>query len=119
MRINQYDEDPWADVEALETQRRDVGLEMAEMTAAGDALHAARAAGRCVHASAVGYVSPPVYPEQHGLRPGQVACTDGPVKADGLRGCGEVFASDEAWGVAMDDAIARRRDEAIEGQGAQ
>jgi hypothetical protein len=93
-----YDNDTWADVEAAEDGRRDVDLEMAEMHAAGDALHAARAAGRCVHASAVGYISPPVYPEQRGLHPGQV-------KADGRRGCGAVFGSDEEWYAAMDDAI--------------
>lgn len=99
------DEDPWAEEEAAEDRRRDVDLEQAAMDAAGDALHRARRAGRCVHASAVGYISPPVYPEQQGLRPGQVACTDGPVRADGRRGCGAVFASDAAWCQAMDDAI--------------
>lgn len=99
------DEDPWAEEEATQTARTDADLDMAEMNAAGDALWAARDAGRCVHASAVGYLPKPCYPEQVGLRPGQVACTDGPVKADGHRGCGAVFASNDAWYAAMDEAI--------------
>lgn len=93
---SRYDTDPWADVEALETQRFDADLEMAEMARQGNAIAAARKAGRCAHQSAVGYRNPPVYPEQAGLKPGQSRCTDG---------CGTVFASDDDWYAAMDAAV--------------
>jgi hypothetical protein len=91
-----FDDDPGMDEEARWLERVDADLEMAEMAAAGNALHAARKAGRCVHAGAVGYLPDPVYPEQVGLKPGQLRCTDG---------CGQVFASDEDWLAAMDAAI--------------
>jgi hypothetical protein len=91
----------WADA------RRDVDLEMAAMAAVGDAIAAARNAGRCAHQSAVGYLSPPCYPEQEGLRPGQLRCTDPfPGGApEGWRGCGAVFDGDDDWDNAMNDAI--------------
>lgn len=99
--------DPWMEEEAAQTARHEVDAEMAELAAAGDALWAARRAGRCVHASTVGYLSSPVYPEQRGLRPGQLRCTD-PAPggaADGGRGCGAVFDGDDAWYAAMDAAV--------------
>lgn len=94
-----YDEDPWAEEEAAQNVRWDADLEMADMAAAGDAIAAARKAGRCAHQSAVGYAPKGHrhYPEQEGLKRGQVRCTDG---------CGRVFASDEDWYAAMDEAVA-------------
>lgn len=83
------------DLEALELERFDADLEMAELTAAGDAAAAARAAGRCAHGSAVGYLPVPVYPEQVDLKPGQLRCTEG---------CQRVFADDDEWYGAMADA---------------
>ena len=88
--------DPWAEVEAMEQERLDADLEQAEMYRQGAALEAARKAGRCCHQGAVGYIGQVVYPEQEGLEPGQLRCTDG---------CGQVFASDEDWWQAMHDAI--------------
>lgn len=93
-----YDEDPWADVEALETERRDADIEMAEMAQAGNAIHAARKRGVCCHQGTVGYSSKPCYAEQEGLKPGQMRCTDG---------CQRVFESDEDWYAAMDEAVGR------------
>ena len=84
-----------AEVEAAELASLDVDLEMAEMSASAAVGHAARAAGRCAHWGAVGYLPKPVYPAQQGLRPGELRCTDG---------CGRVFASDEQWYAAMEDA---------------
>ena len=56
----------------------------------------AQRAGRCCHTSSVGYRDPPFYPEQEGLRPGELCCTSG---------CGRVFASDRDWYIAINDAI--------------
>jgi hypothetical protein len=90
-----YDTDPWMEIEAIEQERRDADMEMTEMVAAGNAIARARKAGRCCHTSAVGYISPAVYPEQEGLKPGQSRCTEG---------CGAVFESDQDWYEAMDAA---------------
>lgn len=87
-----YD-DPWAEEEAAQSSRWDADLEMASMAAAGDAIYAARKAGRCAHMSAAGYHKD--FPDR-GLRRGQVRCMDG---------CGQVFASDEAWHEAMDEVM--------------
>jgi hypothetical protein len=94
--VTVYDDDFGAEMEAIETARMDADLAQAEMERAGNAFHAARKAGRCVHGGAVGYLPDPVYPEQVGLKPGQLRCTDG---------CGAVFASDEDWLAAIDQAV--------------
>jgi hypothetical protein len=91
-----WDTDPWMEQEALEAERLDADMEMAEMAAVGNAIARARRAGRCAHQSSVGYLPKPVYPEQEGLKPGQSRCTEG---------CGRVFDSDEDWYAAMDAAI--------------
>ena len=96
---SRYDEDPWADVEAMETARMDVDLEMAEMAAAGDATAAARRAGRCPHMSSVGYSGGPHRAEQEGMKRGQVRCTDK---------CGQTFGSNDEWYAAMDAAMEGR-----------
>lgn len=62
----------------------------------GQAMHAARKAGRCCHNSAVGYLPKPVYPEQEGLKPGQKRCLDG---------CGQVFDNDDDYVSAMREAL--------------
>lgn len=77
---------------------QDADFEMREMEEIGDAIAAARKAGRCTHGSAVGYLPVPAYPEQEGLTPGQLRCT---------QGCGEVFESDQDWYDAMNEAIGR------------
>jgi hypothetical protein len=74
----------------------DADIEMFEMEQVGRAIRAARRAGRCTHGYAFGYLPVPIYPQQIGLRPGQLACGDG---------CGTVFDSDDAWVAAMDAAI--------------
>ena len=96
MSYYRYDEDPWADVEALENERFEADLEQAEMVRAGNAFAAAQRAGRCTHGSSVSYRSPVVYPEQEGLRPGQSRCT---------AGCKRVFESDEDWHAAIAAAV--------------
>jgi hypothetical protein len=68
-----FDEDPWADVEALGNLRHEADMEQAEMEAAGNAIARAERAGICTHGSAAGYHNPPLYPEQAGLKPGQLA----------------------------------------------
>lgn len=97
------DTDPGMEREAEEEERMqrraDADAEMAEMTRVGNMVARAHAAGRCTHGSAAGYINPPVYPEQVGLEPGQLACT---------AGCGAVFDSDEEWLEAMDKAIRGR-----------
>lgn len=87
------------DTEAIETLRRDADLEMAQWDAAGRAIDAARKAGRCTHLGTVGYVGKVFYPEQEGLKPGQLACTEH------TNGCNAVFGSDDEWYAAMDDAV--------------
>jgi len=69
---------------------QDADIEMAEYAREARALDAARARGECPHSSAVGLPDSGkiFYPEQEGLLPGQVRCTDG---------CGTVFASDADW----------------------
>lgn len=89
------DEDPWAEHEAMETERLDADLEMAEMAAAGNAVTAARRAGECAHQGTMGYLPG----EDRGLKRGQLKCNDGG------SGCGRVFASDEAWYAAMDEVM--------------
>ena len=70
------------------------------MAAVGNAIHAARKAGRCCHQSAQGYRGGPRSAQQEGLTPGQLRCTDG-----GGFGCGAIFASDDDWADAMEEAI--------------
>jgi hypothetical protein len=91
-----YDEDPWADAEALENERFEADVAQADMEAEGARIARARRAGVCTHGSAVGYRQPPAYPEQAGLEPGQVRCT---------AGCGRVFDADADWHQAMADAV--------------
>lgn len=93
------DDDPWADVEAQESERFDADMQMAEMTAVGNAMHRAQKRGICTHGSVVGYRVPACYPEQAGLKPGQSRCTEG------TGGCDRVFESDEDWYAAMDAAL--------------
>lgn len=95
-----YDDDPGVEQEALELERLDVDLEMAELAAAGDAVAAARKAGRCPHQGAAGYSGGPRSAQQEGLKIGQLRCID-----DGRMGCGQVFGSDEEWYAAMDAAM--------------
>lgn len=85
----QYTYDPEATIQ-------DADIATWEDQQIGAAMHAARKAGRCCHNSAVGYLSKPVYPEQEGLKPGQLRCTDG---------CGTVFENDEDWVYAMRYAL--------------
>ncbi|MEU7855128.1 hypothetical protein [Nonomuraea sp. NPDC049141] len=91
-----YDDDPGTDYEAIETQRMDADLEMAEMERRGNYLHALRQRGICTHSSGVEYRDPPVYPEQVGLKPGQSRCTEG------TGGCTLVVNSDKEWYAAQD-----------------
>jgi hypothetical protein len=74
---------------------RDADIEMAEMAAIGAAINSAHRRGVCTHGSAVGYHVKLYYPEQHGLRPGQLRC----------RVCKEIFADDEDWHAAIDEAL--------------
>lgn len=75
---------------------QDADVEQAEFERAGNAIARARRAGRCTHQSSVGYIDPPVYPEQVGLEPGQSRCTEG---------CNVVFNSDDDWADAREEAI--------------
>jgi hypothetical protein len=88
-------EDPWAEAEALETERFEADFTQAAMEATAGALTRARKAGRCTHGSTVGYRKPAAYPEQEGLKPGQSRCT---------AGCKAVFGSDQEWAAAIDAA---------------
>lgn len=75
---------------------QDADVETWEMNQVGAAMLQAQKAGRCCHNSAVGYIPKPVFPEQEGLKPGQLRCTDG---------CGILFESDEDWINAMRYAL--------------
>lgn len=79
-----------------EATYQDADVEMAEARAIGRSIERARKSGVCCHLSAVGWLAEPFYPEQVGLEPGQMRCTDG---------CGTVFLSDEDWFAAMEQAI--------------
>ncbi len=74
---------------------QDADIEQAEWEREACQSHAARLRGICQHNSAVSYRVPVVYPEQVGLRPGEMRCTEG---------CKRVFGSDEEWVDAMRDA---------------
>ena len=75
---------------------QDADFEMAEARNVGNAIARQEAKGVCCHQGVVGYLAEPVYPEQIGLSPGQVRCTDG---------CGAVFASEDDWFAAMGYAL--------------
>jgi hypothetical protein len=91
-----FDDDAGYEAEAIEAERMDADIEQARMEAIGARFAAAEAAGVCTHGRAVGYIDPPVYPEQAGLRPGELRCASG---------CGEVFRSDAEWIAATHAAI--------------
>ena len=74
----------------------DADLETREAWLVGAAIHARQKQGICCHLGAVGYVGKVIYPEQEGLLPGQLRCTDG---------CRAVFSSDEEWHEAMLEAM--------------
>lgn len=86
-----------SEMEAIETERLDADLEMAQMEARANYLHALRKRGACTHQSAVGYISKVIHPQQEGLKPGQLRCTEG------TGGCERVFNSDEEWFAAQDE----------------
>lgn len=75
---------------------RDADIEMAEALMEANRLHALRRSGVCTHTSACGLSESGeiFYPEQAGLKPGQIACTEH------TNGCNAVFDSDEAWDAA-------------------
>jgi hypothetical protein len=89
------------ELEAWSEARREVDMEMAEMTIAADHSEALRRAGICQHNGVVGYRSPRAFPGQEALRPGQLRCTER------TNGCERVFDSDEDWYAAMDEAAER------------
>jgi hypothetical protein len=99
------DTDPSAEREAEDDERfwrtADADAEMRAMTRAANAAERARKRGICTHGSAVGYLNPPVYPEQEGLQPGEKRCTEH------TAGCTRVFTSDEDWCIAMNEATGR------------
>jgi hypothetical protein len=74
---------------------QDADIEQAEMEAIGNRIHQLRKQGVCCHQSVVGYRNPPAYPEQEGLEPGQLRCTDG---------CGQVFLTTSHWNAAREEA---------------
>lgn len=89
------DEDPYGyDTEAV---YRDADLEQAQWTAEANRLHALRNQGVCTHSSSVSLPDSGeiFYPEQEGLKPGEVACTEH------TGGCTAVFPSQDAWFEAM------------------
>ena len=94
-----FDDDFGAEMEAIQAERWDADIEQAQMEAVGNAIAAAERRGICTHGSVTGYKNPPVYPEQVGLKPGQMICTKG------TGGCKRVFDSDEDWWAAMDEAV--------------
>lgn len=76
---------------------RDADIEQAQMVTEGNRLHRLRQSGMCLHSSAVSLPDSGevFYPEQEGLQPGQVACTEH------TGGCNAVFPSQDAWFQAM------------------
>jgi hypothetical protein len=54
--VSRYTETgPGMEDEALEAERFEADMEMAELTRAGNAMHRAQRAGICTHGSSVGY----------------------------------------------------------------
>jgi hypothetical protein len=91
----------WFDDEAIEQERWDADIEMAEMAAVGQRAAALRRAGICTHGSGVGYALNPrtgkvYYPEQEGLSGTQQRCTSG---------CGQVFADMDAMDAARREVL--------------
>lgn len=77
----------WGHDPELPAGYQDADLELAEANAHADAV---RASGECPHWSYIGYRTPPVHPDQVGLRPGQNRCHN----------CGAVFTDgdlDQPW----------------------
>jgi hypothetical protein len=72
---------------------QDADLEMAEMTLYAARIGAARYAGRCPHQGAAGAGNPT---HGAGLTGDQLRCTDG---------CRRVFADDDAWQAAIEEAL--------------
>lgn len=91
-----YDDDFGSEMEAIEQERFDADVLQAEMNRRGNHLAALEKRGICTHSSAAGYRNPPIYPEQKGLKPGQLRCTKG------TNGCKRVFDSDEDWHAEME-----------------
>lgn len=95
-----WDTDPMMELEALEDERRDADMEQAEWERQGRLFDRAQKAGRCTHSSGAGYVAGKVfYPEQEGLKPGQIACTEH------TNGCNAIFNSDEEKAAATEAAL--------------
>jgi hypothetical protein len=91
-----YEDETTADaLQADHEAKLDADVQQAEMEAAARRSQAHEDAGYCAHLSAVGYLPTPAYEEQRCLRPGQLRCTGG---------CGTLFASDEAWYAALNEA---------------
>lgn len=84
--------------EELPAGFQDADIEQAEFEAEGNRIAALRRRGVCTHDSGVSYRDPAVYPEQEGLKPGQLRCTDG---------CGRVFNSEADWHDARNEALGR------------
>lgn len=69
---------------------QDADIEMLELDETARHIQALERRGICTHGRAVGLSESGriFYPEQVGLKPGQVRC---------ITGCGQVFESDEDW----------------------
>lgn len=82
---------------------QDADIEQAQAIQDSNHIDRQRAKGICMHNSVVGgghngqgpLEGGAYYPEQIGLKPGQMRCTEG---------CGEIFESDEDWHDAREDA---------------
>lgn len=71
-----FDDDYGYEMEAIQQERMDADLEMAQMTARANEAHRAAQRGICGHNSRVGANDGLYYPEQFILRPGEVMCTE-------------------------------------------
>jgi hypothetical protein len=82
------------EMEAIEAERLDADLLQDRYERESARAERLRAAGVCLHSSAVGYLpgGEHFYTEQIGLEPGQIRCTEG---------CLAVFADDAAYSAAM------------------
>ena len=66
---------------------QEADIEMAEVWRSNVRYNVAHKIGACLHQGGYSYMSPPVYPEQALIKPGEFICYD----------CHAIFPSEDAW----------------------
>lgn len=94
-----FDYAPGDDLEDILAGRLDADREQAAAERLGAVITWRRNHGICCHQRAVGYSDAPEYPEQQGLGPGELRCTEH------TAGCQRIFDSEDHWRSARREAV--------------